>query len=70
MKVLVAGGSGFLGSYVVDQLLDRGHDVTVFDMRPPRDGGGCVRFVQGNILDAWAVGAAVAGCEVVYNFAG
>ncbi len=33
MKVLVFGGAGFLGSYVVDELIARGHDVTVYDLK-------------------------------------
>jgi len=70
MQVFVAGGSGFLGSYVVDQLVERGHNVTIFDVRPPAQASSRVRFVQGSILDAAAVSAAAAGCEVVYNFAG
>jgi len=69
MKVLVAGGSGFLGGYVVDQLIERGHQVTIFDVTPPRKGV-AARFLRGNILDTQAVAAAVAGNEVVYNFAG
>jgi UDP-glucose 4-epimerase len=69
MKVLVAGGSGFLGGYVVDQLIERGHQVTIFDVNPLRKGVRA-RFVRGNILDTQAVAAAVEGNEVVYNFAG
>ena len=38
MNIGVIGGSGFIGSHVVDKLVDGGHNVTVFDiMKPHRD---------------------------------
>ena len=33
MKIAVAGGLGFVGSYIVPRLISAGHDVTVFDSR-------------------------------------
>jgi dTDP-L-rhamnose 4-epimerase len=35
MRILVTGGAGFIGSAVVDQLVDRGHDVVVIDLLHP-----------------------------------
>jgi nucleoside-diphosphate-sugar epimerase len=42
MKVLVTGGSGFIGSHVVDELLAQDHEVTIYDVDAP-PGQPCVR---------------------------
>ncbi len=34
MRVLVTGGSGFIGSHVVDKLIDTGHEVRLYDLAP------------------------------------
>src|SRR5438445_300136 len=48
MKCLVTGGSGFIGSHLVDKLVDNGHETTVMDSRAPlRD----VPWIQVNLLD-------------------
>lgn len=70
MKAIVLGGAGFLGSHVADALTEAGHDVTVFDTRPSAYLQSSQRFVQGDILDARALTDAVAGHDVMYNFAG
>lgn len=70
MKVLVTGGSGFLGSYVVDLLLARGYAVRSLqrsDQPEARAKG--VETVRGNLADAEAVRAAVKGCDAVFHVA-
>src|SRR5688572_25433349 len=70
MRLLVTGGAGFLGSHLVDALVERGHAVTVFDrakQRPLPDG---VRVELGDLEDAQAVAAAVAGHDAVYHLGG
>ena len=34
MKILITGIAGFIGSHVVDKLIEGGHDVSVFDVVP------------------------------------
>lgn len=68
MKVVVTGGSGFIGSHVVDALVDAGHTVTVIDhrVRPHRDD---VIFEDVDLLDLSSVIAATRGAEQIFHLA-
>ena len=70
MRAIVFGGSGFLGSHVADALLEAGHEVTIYDLRPSVYLVQGQRLIQGDILDADSVRKALEGQEVAYNFAG
>ena len=69
MKIIVTGGSGFLGSHVADALTAAGHDVTIFDMKPSPYIIEGQRMIVGDITDEQAVRNAVAGHDVVYHMA-
>lgn len=69
MKVVVCGGSGFLGSHVADQLTEAGHDVLVFDRTVSPWLAPNQEMVVGDLLDFELVNRAIAGADVVYNFA-
>ena len=65
-KVLITGGSGHLGWYVVDEML-RHAAVTVMDLAPPPQAG--PPYVAGDVTDLDAVRAAVAGHDAVIHLA-
>ena len=70
MKALVTGGSGFIGSHVVDQLIKHGIDVRVFDMvKPIWHKNETVDYYQGSLLDIEAVGMAMSGIDAVFHLA-
>jgi UDP-glucose 4-epimerase len=70
MRALVTGGSGFIGSHVVDRLLAEGHGARVFDLAPwdyePRDG---CEVVTGDLLDPGVLHSAAEGCDVIVHLA-
>lgn len=70
MRALVTGGGGFLGRYLVEQLLTAGHDVTVFSRGDyPELASIGATVVQGDVRDANAINAACSGIEAVFHTA-
>ncbi|HWF52772.1 MAG TPA: NAD-dependent epimerase/dehydratase family protein [Solirubrobacteraceae bacterium] len=70
MRVLVTGGSGFIGSHVVDKLRLRGHQPVIYDLRPsPWHESGSVETVLGSITDRAALELALQGCDAVAHLA-
>lgn len=80
MKIVVTGGAGFIGSHFVRMTLNERPDATVIvldkltyagNLRNLEDVAGNPRysFVEGDIADAAAAGAAVQAADVVVNFA-
>lgn len=67
-KVAVTGGSGFIGSHVVDALVDAGHQVTVIDhrARPHRDD---VSFEDIDLMEMSSVLSATRGFEHIFHLA-
>lgn len=69
MNVLVLGGNGFIGSHIVDQLLQAGHSVRVYDRSPEkfRDPLPDVDYRLGDFGDTFFVAEALEGIDVVYH---
>ncbi len=67
MRVCVTGGSGFIGSHVVDALAEAGHDVRVFDLRAGARPD--VAYRTGSLMDADALRDAIRGMDAVFHLA-
>jgi len=76
-KILITGGAGFIGSFLADALLDKGHEVRVLDNLEPQVHGEVgewpaylndgVERVRGDIRNIDDVVKALDGIEVVYH---
>ena len=69
-KVIVTGGSGFLGSHLADVLMDDGYEVTIFDCHKSKWIKNGQKFICGNILNKEDVDKAINGFDYVYHLAG
>lgn len=75
MKILVTGGAGFIGSYIVDRLVSDGHDVRIYDNLEPQVHHGDVpdylnqdaEFIRADICDEERLDRALAGVDVVFH---
>jgi dTDP-L-rhamnose 4-epimerase len=74
-NILVTGGAGFIGSHLVDALIERGHRVRILDSIVEQVHGGEVpghlnknaEFIRADVCDAEAVAKALDGIEIVYH---
>jgi NADH dehydrogenase len=73
VKIAVTGATGFVGGYVVNALLRRGHEVRVLARSPDSARSKFLRPVPvavGDILDASSLAAALPGCDAVVHLVG
>jgi len=78
-KILVTGGAGFIGSFLVDALLERGNTVRVYDALVPQVHGPeqavpaylnpAAELVRGDMRDRAALAEAIEGMDVIYHLA-
>ncbi|WP_445665609.1 NAD-dependent epimerase/dehydratase family protein [Fodinibius sp. AD559] len=69
--VLVFGGAGFLGSYLVEELVSRGYQTTICDVNPPHKDLADCNYLECDIMNQDKVAEAITDrIDIVYNLAG
>jgi len=78
MRILITGGSGFIGSHTADALIAEGHDVRVLEglkspVHPrkvrPKYTNEKIEFVQGDVREEATLLQAMQGCDAIYHLA-
>ena len=71
MQYFVTGGTGFVGSHLVRQLVDEGHDVVVLARSPDRAGSlpDAVEVVRGDVTDRESMREPMRGADGVFHLA-
>ena len=75
LNVLVTGGAGFIGSHLVDALIERGHQVRILDslVSQVHEAGApdhlnpAAEFIQGDVCDPAIVAKSLQGIDVVFH---
>ena len=75
LNILVTGGAGFIGSHLVDALIEKGHRVRILDSIVEQVHGDKVpdflnekaEFIRADVCDAEAVSKALEGIDAVYH---
>ena len=66
-NVLVTGGSGFIGSHVVDTLIKKKCNVTVIDLNSPKRKD--VKFIKGSILNKSLIESSLKNIDYIFHLA-
>jgi|Deesub1362B_J571_1020462.scaffolds.fasta_scaffold00023_143 UDP-glucose 4-epimerase len=67
MVILVTGGSGFIGSHIVDKLVEKGYQIRVFDLNRPYSDD--VEWFKGDILNLEDLLKACKDIEYIFHLA-
>ena len=66
-NILITGGSGFIGSHIVDQCIERGYNVKILDIKEPHRND--VEFINGDVTDRPILTKIMVDIDYIYHLA-
>jgi GlcNAc-P-P-Und epimerase len=69
VKILITGGTGFIGRYFHELLTRQGHELVILDLWPADFDLGKATFIKGDVRDPATLARAIAGCDRVLHLA-
>ncbi|MEI6306472.1 MAG: complex I NDUFA9 subunit family protein [Deltaproteobacteria bacterium] len=70
MKIFIAGGTGFVGNHLKQELLSSGHELRLLVHKRTSDNGNGMELVDGDVTVQESLVHAMKGCEAVINLVG
>ena len=70
MKVLIIGGSGFLGIHLAEQLVKKGYKINILDIKKPKNLGKNIKFFYGDMTKTKDLFRAIKNCKIVFHLGG
>ena len=67
-KIMVTGGSGFIGSHLVDKLIESGYEVIIYDINEPLFKNN-YKYIKGDVLDLNFLKLSTKNVDAVYHLA-
>ena len=70
MRVLIIGGSGFLGIHLTEELVKKGFKINILDIKKPFNLSKNVKFFHGDITKPKTLTRAIKNCKIVFHLGG
>lgn len=70
MKILIIGGSGFIGTYLANHFQSMKQDVTVFDIYYSKKLNKKIKYIKGSIINSRLLNKSIKNFNIVFHFAG
>ena len=70
MRVLVAGGSGFIGGHLVESLIERGYETIIYDLKEPDSFQFNGDVILGDVTDSDLISKSICNVDVVFDCSG